>query len=59
MPMHTYQVSVRTYAGDTSRLRVVDVIANKPMQACISALTALNVQDPRFSVTVKPLEART
>ncbi|HAF00420.1 MAG TPA: hypothetical protein DCG63_03910 [Methylophilaceae bacterium] len=54
--MTRYEVSIRTFSGNASTLRTLEVIADKPLQANISAVQALDIQEPRFSVTVKPVK---
>lgn len=56
--MNRYEVTVRTYLGDTSRLRTLEVISDSPLQANVSALKALKIKDTRFNVTVKPMKMR-
>lgn len=53
MPM--YDVSIRTFVKNESQVTNLQVICRTPIGAGVSALMALNIQNPRFTLTVKPM----
>ncbi len=53
MPM--YDVSIRRFINNESTVTNMEVIAHTPIGAGIHALMALNIQQPRFTLTVKPI----
>lgn len=50
-----FDVSVRRFNNNESTVTNMEVIARRPIDAGVSALMALNIQNPRFTLTVRPM----
>lgn len=50
-----FDVSVRRFNNNESIVTNMEVIARTPIGAGVSALMALNILNPRFTLTVRPM----
>ena len=52
--MKAYDVSVRIFKKNQSKVTNMEVLCDTPLGAGISALQSLGVECPRFTLTIKP-----